>query len=353
MFTSRRHGESVLGRYGLGAMTTSPDSRFTELSTSPEVSVILPVLNEANHLADAVHAILSQDYQGKFEVILAVGPSKDRTQEIAEGLAKADSRVVVVANPTGKTAAGLNIALSKSKAPVIVRVDGHAEIPANYISIAVELLKKTGAVNVGGLMGAVGKTKFEKSVARAMRSPLGVGAAKFHTGGGASEVDTVYLGCFLREALVAIGGFDERFIRAQDWELNFRLRDQGGKIFFDPRLEVTYRPRPNLTALAKQYFEYGRWRRVVSRKHSGTINYRYLAPPFAFLGTLSSLLAGLLISPFLFIPAGIYLGFTLLAGATLGKGLIEKIILPSVLFTMQMSWGAGFITSPKSLVPRD
>lgn len=334
-------------------MTTAPTPRKIELSTSPDLSVILPVLNEANHLADAVKAILSQDYQGKFEVILAIGPSKDATLEIANELAKSDSRVIVVLNPTGRTAAGLNIALAKSNSPIIARVDGHAEIPSNYLSIAVELLQRTGAVNVGGLMGAVGKTRFEKSVARAMRSPLGVGAAKFHTGGGSGEVDTVYLGCFLREALNEIGGFDARFIRAQDWELNFRLRERGGKIYFDPRLEVTYRPRPNLPALAKQYFEYGRWRRVISRKHAGTINYRYLAPPLALAGTLLSLIGGLVVSPMLYIPAAIYAGYTLVAGVTLGKGLLEKITMPAVLFTMQMAWGAGFITSPKSIVPQD
>jgi glycosyltransferase involved in cell wall biosynthesis len=334
-------------------MATAPNPRKVELSTSPDLSVILPVLNEANHLADAVNAILGQDYQGKFEVILAVGPSKDETLAIANELASSDSRVIVVLNPSGRTAAGLNIALAKSNSPIIIRVDGHAEIPSNYFSIAVELLRKTGAVNVGGLMGAVGRTKFEKSVARAMRSPLGVGAAKFHTGGGSGEVDTVYLGCFLREALNEIGGFDERFIRAQDWELNFRLRERGGKIYFDPRLEVTYRPRPNLVALAKQYFEYGRWRRVVSRKHIGTINYRYLAPPLVLSATIISLITGLLVSPWLFVPAGIYVGFTLLAGVALGQGLLEKLLLPAVLFTMQMSWGAGFITSPKSLVPQD
>jgi hypothetical protein len=131
------------------------------------------------------------------------------------------------------------------------------------------------------------------------------------------------------------------------------LRERGGKIFFDPRLEVTYRPRPNLAALAKQYFEYGRWRRVVSRKHTGTINYRYLAPPLALAATIVSLVTGLLVSPWLLVPAGIYAGFTVLAGIALGKGLLEKLLLPAVLFTMQMSWGAGFITSPKSLVPRD
>ena len=290
--------------------------------TSSAVSVILPVLNEENYLKQAVAAILAQVFKGEIEVVLAVGPSKDRTMQLANQLASADARIKVVENPTGRTAAGLNIAIKNSKNPIIVRVDGHANIPENYISIAVEILNKTGAVNVGGVMAAEGQTTFEKAVAAAMRSPLGVGAAKFHTGGKAGETDTVYLGVFNRAAINAIGGFDEHFTRAQDWELNFRLRKNGGKIFFDPRLIVTYRPRRSLTALAKQYFEYGRWRRVVSRTHKGTINLRYLAPPFTVIGTLASLIAGLFHSV-LFIPAGIYGLFLLLASIKIGNTFLE------------------------------
>jgi GT2 family glycosyltransferase len=184
-----------------------------------------------------------------------------------------------------------------------------------------------------------------------MRSSLGVGASRFHTGGEAGFVDTVYLGVFLRSAVLAVGGFDERFIRAQDWELNFRLRQAGGKIFFDPRLHVTYRPRSSVKALAKQYFEYGRWRRVVSRRHQGTINYRYLAPPFALLGTSLSIVFTLFFNLIFIIPAAIYGIFLIAASLITGKGLIEKLLLPIVLFTMQMSWGLGFLTSPKTLAP--
>ena len=292
-------------------------------SPHPSISVILPVLNEQSHLESSVRSILSQDYQGPIEVILAIGPSKDRTLEIAKRIASADSRVVIVENPTGKTAMGLNLALRQSLNPVVVRVDAHAEIPQNYLSLIVEVLNKTGAVNVGGVMAAVGKTIFEKSVAGAMRSAFGVGASRFHTGGEAGPVDTVYLGAFRREALIAIGGFDERFTRAQDWELNFRLRENGGVIYFDPRLHVTYRPRSTVRALAKQYFEYGRWRRVVSRRHKGTINYRYLAPPVALVGFLASVILRLL----------------------------EFFLLLLVLPTMHFAWGAGFISSPKTLVP--
>ena len=320
-------------------------------SPLPAISVILPVLNEESHLEGAVLSVLSQDYRGPLEIILALGPSRDRTNEIATELASQDTRVKLIDSPTGKTAAGLNLALAASKSPVVVRVDGHAQIPNNYISLIVEILNKTGAVNVGGVMAAVGTTAFERAVAGAMRSPLGVGASRFHTGGEAGEVDTVYLGAFRREALVAIGGFDERFTRAQDWELNFRLRENGGVIYFDPRLHVTYRPRSSVGALAKQYFEYGRWRRVVSRRHSGTINYRYLAPPFALLGFSASLVLGVLLSSIFFIPALVYLLFVVLASLKISTSIREYLLLLLVIPTMHFAWGAGFISSPKTLVP--
>ena len=320
-------------------------------SPLPAISVILPVLNEESHLEGAVLSVLSQDYRGPLEIILALGPSRDRTNEIATKLASQDNRVKLLDSPTGKTATGLNLALAASKSPVVVRVDGHAQIPNNYISLIVEILNKTGAVNVGGVMAAVGTTAFERAVAGAMRSPLGVGASRFHTGGEAGEVDTVYLGAFRREALIAIGGFDERFTRAQDWELNFRLRENGGVIYFDPRLHVTYRPRSSVGALAKQYFEYGRWRRVVSRRHSGTINYRYLAPPFALLGFSTSIVLGVLLSSIFFIPALVYLLFVVLASLKISTSVGEYLLLLVVIPTMHFAWGAGFISSPKTLVP--
>ena len=330
-------------------MTTSANELFG--SPKREISVILPIRNESQYLQEAVGSILSQDFQGKLEVILAIGPSHDGTEEIAQNLAKKDSRVVIVANPTGRTATGLNLAVNASQYSIIIRVDGHSNIPHNYLTLALEILSETGAVNVGGVMAAVGQNLFERSVARAMRSPLGVGASRFHTGGKPGSVDTVYLGAFRKEALLAVGGFDERFTRAQDWELNFRLRSAGGSIYFDPRLVVTYRPRSSVLALARQYFEYGRWRRVISRRHEGTINYRYLAPPCTVLLTLLSLILGTFISTIFLLPALVYALFILLASALIGESLGEVVSLPLILLTMHISWGTGFLTSPKSLAP--
>ena len=318
----------------------------------PPVSIILTVLNEESHLRSAIQAALNSDYQGEIEIVVAVAPSKDQTIQIAHEIALQDSRVKVIENPSGKTPSGLNAALQNSQHEIVVRIDGHSEIENDYISKAVATLRRTSAVNVGGVMAAGGVTYFEKAVARAMRSPIGVGAAKFHTGGSEGATDTVYLGVFRRSAIEAIGGYDEEFVRAQDWEMNFRLREKGGVIWFNPELKVTYRPRNSVRKLAKQYFEYGRWRRMVSRTHKGTINFRYLAPPVNLVINLLSIFLGALLSPFFLIPSTTYFLAILLSSAYIGKSWGERIRLPIVLITMHFSWGFGFISSPRNLIKR-
>lgn len=318
---------------------------------TPAVSVIMPVLNEERHLRSAVRHILRQDYPGELEVVIALGPSADRTDEVAAELVAEDPRVRTVPNPTGRTPAGLNAAIRASRHPVVVRVDGHGMLSPDYIATAVRLLTETGAANVGGIMHAEGETPFERAVAAAMTSRIGVGNAAFHTGGQAGETETVYLGVFRREVLEKHGGYNEEFIRAQDWELNYRIRQAGGRIWFSPELLVSYRPRPTVRALATQYRNYGRWRRVVARHHAGSINPRYLAPPTALAAIVAGTAVGVALTPWgLLVPAGYLAGITL-GSLPAGRGLPAAVRarIPAALATMHMSWGWGFLTSPKKL----
>jgi succinoglycan biosynthesis protein ExoA len=336
----------------------------------------MPVRNEERYLAEAVDAVLSQDYPGEFELVLAVGPSKDKTQEMAEKFAAADPRVTVVPNPSGHIPGALNAAIRASRHDVVVRVDGHALLPPGYIATAVRTLAETGAVNVGGIMAAEGITPFQRAVAWAMTSPAGVGSAKYHTGGEPGPASSVYLGAFRRSAIDGVGGYDEQYLRAEDWEMNHRLREAGGLVWFQPEMKVSYRPRATIGALASQYFHYGRWRHVVARMHAGTINLRYLAPPMAVgaigIGTLAGL-AGLaaLVSGaggwLTWLLAGfaaplLYLLGVLAVTATAAKSAKSAksaqsvqgralALLPVVLATMHISWGVGFLTSPRRLVP--
>src|SRR5689334_7519438 len=333
----------------------------------PPVSVVMPVRNEERHLAESVRHILSQDYPGEFELVLAVGPSVDRTEQIAADLAAAEPRLTVVPDRAGQIAAAVNAAFRAARHDVITRVDGHAMLAPSYLTTAVRTVAETGAADVGGVMAAEGETPFQQAVAWAMTSKAGVGAAAFHTGGGAGPALSVYLGVYQRAAIERAGGWDEGMLRAEDWELNHRIRAQGGQVWFTPDLRVTYRPRASVRTLASQYFHYGRWRRVIVREHPETASFRYLAPPGAaalvgaglFLGVAG---LGALASPRP-APLGVYwltAGFAIpviyaagvtAAGLLLSRKLPAKVRLrtPLALGTMHMAWGSGFLTSPRTL----
>ena len=239
----------------------------------------MPVLNEEKHLAESVAAVLGQQYPGGFELVLAIGPSRDRTEAIARELAAADSRITVVPNPSGQIATAMNAAVRTARHDIITRIDAHSMLPDGYLQTAVRTLMDTGAADVGGWMAAEGITPFQQAVAWAMTSPFGMGAAANHTGGDAGPADTVYLGVYRRAEIERVGGYDETMLIAEDWELNYRIRAAGGLIWFTPDLKVTYRPRDTLRALARQQFRYGRWRRVVARRYPETVSPRYLAAP--------------------------------------------------------------------------
>jgi succinoglycan biosynthesis protein ExoA len=344
------------------APETSPtSSRPAQLPADVPVSIVLCVLNEERHIANAVRHALDQDHPGPLELVIALGPSRDRTDEIVAELMVGDPRVRAVRNPSpsGSTPAGLNAAVAATSHPVVVRIDGHALLPRDYIRVAVQTMRETGADNVGGIMAAEGVSSFERAVARAMTSRFGVGNASFHTGGEAGPADTVYLGVFRRAALQRVGGYDETFLRAQDWEMNLRIRRSGGLVWFQPALRVSYRPRATIAALARQYFHYGRWRRVVMRRHEGTVNVRYLAPPVALGGVVAGcalIVAGALAGSArtawigAVLPVG-YAAVVVLGSMIEGRGLplSVRLRLPLVTATMHLYWGAGFLTSPRRL----
>jgi glycosyltransferase involved in cell wall biosynthesis len=328
------------------------------------VSVIMPVLEEERYLAESVRRVLAQEYDGEVEIVLALGPSNDRTAEIAAELAASDPRIVLVDNPGGRTPHALNAAIAASQHPYVVRVDAHGFLPEGYLRDVVDLLDATGAANVGGMMRVEGETSFGKAVAVAMSSPLGIGGSKFHVGGEQGPARTVYLGAFRRDVLVELGGFDEHFLRAQDWELNYRIRQAGHTVWFTPHLAVTYRPRRDFGALRRQFFGSGQWRRQIVDAHPETASLRYLAAPAVTgavgLGSLLGLLAvmgvvlGVLGASWLLAgflgPIG-YAAGVLVATYFMGRGLPwrARVLLPAVVATMHLSWGAGFLRSiPRS-----
>ncbi|MBW3661983.1 MAG: glycosyltransferase family 2 protein [Actinobacteria bacterium] len=314
------------------------------LPQSPTVSVIVPARDDADGLPAAVASALEQQVPGSLEVIVAVGPSRDGTETVAASLADSSPAVKVVANPWGLTSAALNAAIAASSGEVVVRLDAHAVLPPGYIARAIEILRDTGAVNVGGRQVPVADEGFARAVAHAMRSPVGSGGATYRSGARPGVVDTVYLGVFRRPALDQVGGFDETLVRNQDYELNHRLRRAGGVVFFHPDLAVEYRPRDTVGALWRQYFQYGAWKRRVLRRFPGSVRLRQLVAPTLVLALVVGAVLALTWSPWPLVGLVTAWIFVLLAGACASaRSLAATPPVAVALAVMHLAWGVGFL----------
>jgi succinoglycan biosynthesis protein ExoA len=337
-------------------------AHLSEAGTLPGVSYVMPILNEVTHVRAAVDSLLAQDYEGPFEVALALGPSIDGTTELVTELSQADPRIRVLDNEIGSTPSGLNIAILASRYPIIIRVDAHSVLPSDYARIAVETILRTDADNVGGVMDARGTTPFERAVANAYGSKIGLGGTKLHLGGEEGPAETVYLGVFKRESLVEAGLFDEGIKRGQDWELNRRLRAHGGTVWFTPKLRVVYRPRPSFSRLARQFVSTGLWRGELARRFPAANGIRYFAPPVMVIGVTVGVILGIIgvvqalggAAPWLligFAAPAFYVLIVIAAALTQSRQLGFRatlwylIVLPCIHFC----WGIGFVLGFLSL----
>ena len=320
--------------------------------TYPGVSYVMPVLNEVAHIDAAVASLLAQDYDGPYEIVLALGPSIDGTDEVIAELASREPRIRRITNELGSTPGGLNAAIRASVYPIVVRVDAHSVLPPEYTRIAVDTLEATGADNVGGIMRAEGTTAFERAVARAYGSRIGLGGTPHHVGGAAGPAETAYLGVFRKHRLLEVGLFDEQVKRGQDWELNRRLRATGGTVWFTPELVVVYRPRSSLRKLVRQFVATGLWRGELARRFPRANSLRYLVPPAMVISVGLGMVLGAvgLISgagwlTFAFVAPALYLAVVAAASATVvaTDGLHAALWFLVVLPCIHFGWGIGFV----------
>ncbi|MEI6521370.1 MAG: glycosyltransferase family 2 protein [bacterium] len=260
----------------------------------PFVTILMPMRNEAGFIRESLLSLLAQNYPADcMEIIVLDGESDDESPQIVREIAAGDSRVKLLSNPKRHQGAGLNIGIAAANGEIVVRADAHAWYDAEYVAIIVKHLQDGDADNVGGAQNLQGKNIFSKAVAVALTSALGSGNAAYRSAKEAKIVDTVWLGAWKKETLLKIGGYDEDMIRNQDYEMNIRLRQSGGKILFDPALKSICYTRSCPGKLFRQYFDYGLYRSLTAKKHPGTLMLRQLLPPIIMLSMLFCLLLSL------------------------------------------------------------
>jgi len=304
-----------------------------------------------------LQAVITQDYPRELMEILVVdGMSEDDTREIIQqfidqsrgikpGKEPCKPAIRLIDNPSRIVPAALNLGLCEAKGEVIFRVDGHCEIPPDYVRRCLETLEKTGADNVGGRLLNIGKGTMGQAISSAVSSPFGVGGARFRYSDKPGWVDTVFPGVFRREIFNRIGLFDEELVRNQDDEFNFRLKQAGGKIWLDPSIRVAYYNRSTLKGLWRQYFQYGYYKLRVLKK-------RGRLPAFHFVP------AGFILALVLATSLSLATGSRLWIMAALGPYLIANIgaslwaarsnwktlpLLPVAFSVIHFSYGLGFL----------
>lgn len=321
---------------------------------SLQTAIIVPCYNEQGTIHLLLDALYAQTYpRAAMEVIIADGGSTDGTQAVIQTWQDQhpDLSVSVVENRARIIPAALNVAINASGGSFIVRLDAHSRPEPDYVERSVAAVADGRGQNVGGAWDIQPGSDhwIASSIAAAAAHPIGAGDAKYRYSGQAGYVDTVPFGAFKRELVEEVGFFDETLLTNEDYEFNTRIRQAGGKIWFDPQIRSVYYARESLPALARQYWRYGYWKVQMLRRYPHTVRWRQALPPLFVAGLI--LLA--VLSPFIgmagYFLAGIlalYLLILLAVGVQLGlknKKFAFILGVPLAIASMHFSWGTGFL----------
>jgi succinoglycan biosynthesis protein ExoA len=307
--------------------------------------IVIPVLNEAFHIASVVRCLARDSLHEDVAIVVADGGSTDGTPEIVRTLAAEFDYVHLMHNPKRVQSAGINLAvqLYGGDAQVLVRCDAHCGYPEHYVSSLLKALNDCKADSVVVPMDSNGDRCLQKAVAWVSDTKVGSGGSAHRGGKRSGFVDHGHHAAMSLDAFRKAGGYDETFTHNEDAEFDCRLRAMGGRIFLDSEIRLSYRPRSSFLSLARQYFNYGRGRSRTVRRHPGSLRLRqFLVPTHVALTLFAILLSP--IAPVLLTWPATYLAILALAAVMLSakhRSFCGLLALPAAV-VMHFAWALGF-----------
>lgn len=311
--------------------------------------VVIPCLNEEAHLPALLDVLCADPASSGSRIVVVDGGSSDRSRDIVQERATADPRIALLLNPRRIQSAGVNLAVRTygAGADVLVRVDAHAAYPPDFLSRVLAAHAETGADSVTVSMRAVARADrcWQRATAAAQNSVLGTGGSPHRRSGVRRWVDHGHHALIALSAFRSVGGYDEAFTHNEDAEFDARLVRRGLRILLAADIVIDYFPRDTASALARQYFNYGRGRARTAFKHSASLQVRQLIPAFIAPAAGISLLAP--ISWWAALPALVWLSACVGLGVWLGlrqrSWCAAASGLPAAI--MHLAWSCGFLNA--------
>lgn len=315
------------------------------------MSFLLVTRNEIKYIERALLSMIDQTYpHDLYEILVVDGRSDDGTIEKIKDLKKQHYNdalsIRVLDNPKRILASGWNIGIKEAKGEYVIRIDAHAQVPANFLESAVKAIMQTSAVCVGGKLKSVSLDGNDNIVSKVLSSPFGVGNSSFRVSDIPGYVDTVVYGLYRKNVFDEIGYFDETLVRNQDIELHSRIKKAGYKFYFDPAIESTYYTRNTIKKMLKQAYGNGLWNMVLLKRGTNALSIRHLVP-FAFLITL---IAGFILSFWwpvvgmlclVLVFLHIFLGIFFATQKT--KNIKQIVQMPILFMGLHLTYGFGYL----------
>jgi succinoglycan biosynthesis protein ExoA len=310
------------------------------------ITAVVATYNEEAHIGPCLMSLLNQQgLDGDLEILVVDGGSTDRTVQIVRSFPGFGEQIRLLSNRRRLQVYAWNLALNEARGEYYAMIGAHAEYSPTYLANCLTVMNRTGAAGVGGIARAYGDGAMGGAIAWCMSSPFGVGNARFRYAEEEQETDSVFALFTTRQRLVDLGGFDESLPFDEDSDLNYRMRERGGKIVMSPAIQVKYAARASLKGLWKQMYRYGYFRRFTQRKHRGRVPARTYIPA-ALLGglALSAVLAGVTpLRPFAALVPTAYALFLLAASLrAAGTTRLGSVYVPVALATMHIAYGWGW-----------
>jgi glycosyltransferase involved in cell wall biosynthesis len=220
------------------------------------VTIVIPCFQERDFIRSCLESVIAFELppDTTTEILVVDGMSSDGTREVIDDLARTIPKILRVDNVDRTQSAALNLGINVGRGQYLLRLDAHSVYPPDYLIRTLETAHRTGAHNTGGVVLTLRRGHgFQAGLVQALVThPFGVGNSGFRTGASEGPADTVPYGCFRKTVFDRVGFFDERLIRAQDYEMNRRIIAAGGKVWCNPEIVVHYYPQPNLPAFLKK-----------------------------------------------------------------------------------------------------